>query len=330
MITERMFVIAVGFALDLILGDPHFLYHPVQAMGAVIKGTVKRLQRILRLSPEREEDIRRKQIAGGILVAVVLALSVGVPAAALLLAGRVHPVCRVILECIMCYQVLAMKSLRVESMKVYKALRTGDLEASRHAVSMIVGRDTDRLTAEGVTKAAVETVAENTSDGEIAPLLFLFVLGPLGGFFYKAVNTMDSMVGYKNDTYRYLGTCAAKLDDWINFLPARLAAVAMIAVSFPLGMDGRNALRIFRRDRLRHSSPNSAQTESVCAGALCIQLAGDAWYFGQLYHKPTIGDPIRPVETEDIRRANRLLYAASFLVFAAGMLILFALSSLTL
>lgn len=315
---ERAIIICAAFVLDLILGDPVFLWHPVRGIGFLITFFEKLLRKLFRISSEKEAHKGRKRAAGAILVVLVLIFSLGIPAAFLYLAECVHPYLRFVLEIWMCYQMLAMKSLKAESMKVYDALLTGDMDRSRKAVSMIVGRDTERLTKEGVIKAAVETVAENTSDGVIAPLLFLFLFGALGGFFYKAVNTMDSMIGYKNDTYRYFGTAAAKLDDILNFIPARISAGAMIGAAFISGMDFKNAVRIFRRDRYNHASPNSAQTEAVCAGALDVQLAGDAWYFGQLTHKPVIGDDIRPVEPEDIRRANRLLYGTSFLVFAAG------------
>lgn len=315
---ERAIIICAAFVLDLILGDPVFLWHPVRGIGFLITFFEKILRKLFRISADREAHKGRKRSAGAILVILVLSFSVGIPAAFLYLAGCVHPYLRFALEIWMCYQMLAMKSLKVESMKVYDALLTGDMDRARKAVSMIVGRDTERLTKEGITKAAVETVAENTSDGVIAPLLFLFLFGGLGGFFYKAVNTMDSMIGYKNDTYRYFGTAAAKLDDILNFIPARISACAMIGAAFFLRMDFKNAARIFRRDRYNHASPNSAQTEAVCAGALDVQLAGDAWYFGKLTRKPVIGDDIRPVEPEDIRRANRLLYGTSLLVFAAG------------
>jgi adenosylcobinamide-phosphate synthase len=319
---ERVGIISIGFLLDLLFGDPYWLYHPVQAVGALIRVVENGLQRVFSFSLDREADKGKKRFAGGILVCVVLLCSVGTPALLLFAAKQIHPVLCFVLQCVMCYQMLAMKSLRVESKKVYTALKTGDIEKSRQAVSMIVGRDTEKLTEEGITKAAVETVAENTSDGVIAPLLFMLLFGVLGGFFYKAVNTMDSMVGYQNDRYCYLGSCAARLDDVLNFVPARVSAGAMLFASFLFRMNWKNAVKIFRRDRYCHASPNSAQTEAVCAGALSIQLAGDAYYFGILYHKPTIGDALRPVEAEDILRANRLLYGTSFLVWGAGVLCL--------
>ena len=213
----------------------------------------------------------------------------------------------------MCYQILATKSLKVESMKVYDELAKNDLPSARKAVSMIVGRDTKDLTFSGVAKAAVETVAENTSDGIIAPMIFIAIGGAPMGFFYKAINTMDSMVGYKNEKYMNFGRFAAKLDDVVNYLPARISAYQMILSSFFLRYDYKNAFKIYKRDRYNHASPNSAQTESVCAGALDIQLAGNAYYFGKLYEKPTIGDNIREINYDDIKKANRLLYCTSFI-----------------
>ena len=219
-------------------------------------------------------------------------------------------------EGFMCYQILAVKSLKTESDKVYRALKEEGIEAGRNAVSMIVGRDTDSLDEVGVTKAAVETVAENTSDGVIAPLFYMMIGGAVLGFAYKAINTMDSMIGYKNEKYQYFGTAAARLDDAANYIPARLSAWLMIGAAGILGLDWRNAIRIYQRDRHNHKSPNAAQTESVMAGALDIRLAGNAWYFGKLYEKPSIGDAIRAVEPEDIRRSHKLLYGTA--VLAAG------------
>lgn len=324
---ERIAMVSIAMLLDLLFGDPYWLYHPVRAIGALITFVEKILRRLFRISDQREEDIWKKRFAGGCLVLIVLSVSVAVPMAILQAADRINRYVRFALMCFMCYQMLAMKSLRTESMKVFRALQENDIEKARRAVSMIVGRDTDRLTEEGVTRAAVETVAENTSDGVIAPLLFMMVFGVAGGFFYKAVNTMDSMLGYKNDTYCYFGTCAAKLDDVMNFIPARISAVAMILVSYLLGcfvkvIDGKHAVQIFERDRYKHASPNSAQTEAVCAGALSIELAGDAFYFGKLYQKPTIGDALRKITPDDIRYANQLLYGTGFLVWGAGVLVM--------
>lgn len=304
---QSLAALIIGSILDFILGDPRGLWHPVQGIGWVIS----RLERILRrIFPSGKTGERW---AGGLLVILTLLISVGLPALLLLLLSFMHPLLSFLLSCIFCWQMLAAKSLRVESMKVQEALEQEGLEAGRRAVSMIVGRDTRDLTEEGVIKAAVETVAENTSDGVTAPLFYMILAGPLGGIAYKAVNTMDSMVGYKNETYQYFGTCAARLDDAANFIPARLSALFMIAAAFLAGYDGKNAWRIFKRDRKKHKSPNAAHTEAVMAGALNVRLAGDAWYFGKLFKKPFIGDDIRPVERQDIARACRLEYATALL-----------------
>ena len=320
--TERICIISAAFVLDMIFGDPYWLYHPVRLIGAAVGRTEQILWNILHICPEREVDRRKKKIAGLILVIIVLCLSTGVPLLLLLALQQIHPWLRIVAETFMCYQLLAMKSLKTESMKVYAALKAGDVEKARHAVSMIVGRDTEALTEEGIVKAAVETVAENTSDGVIAPMLFMMLFGVAGGFFYKAANTMDSMVGYKNDRYLYFGRCAARLDDLLNLIPARVSAAGMIAASFFLRLDWKNAVKIYRRDRYSHASPNSAHTEAVCAGALSVQLAGDAYYFGKLCRKPFIGDALRCIEIEDIKLANRLLYGVSFIIWALGVLII--------
>lgn len=313
--------LCVGFVLDALFGDPHFLWHPVQGIGKLIEWMEKLLFSLFHLSSEREKDKGRKRVAGVILVVVVLLAFTGITILLLLAAGKIHPWLKFGLESVICYQMLAMKSLRIESMKVYDAVKNKGLEEARHAVAMIVGRDTQNLTEEGVIRAAVETVAENTSDGVIAPMFYMFLLGPAGGVFYKTVNTMDSMIAYKNDRYCYFGTAAARLDDILNFIPARLAAFLMLAAAFFLGFDVKNAWRIYRRDRHKHASPNSAQTEAVCAGALNVQLAGDACYFGKPVHKPVIGDAGRDIQVQDIKRANDMLYVASFMMMAIGILI---------
>lgn len=340
---QHMIALCIGFGLDFLLGDPHFLWHPVRGIGKLIEWLERQLYCLFRLREERELDKGKKAVAGGILAISVIVICVGTTAGLLWLLGKIHPWLKLMMESIICYQMLAAKSLKMESMKVHDALKAAhlqkedlsqteiqeavsesgavqeiNLQQARHAVSMIVGRDTDKLSEEGIIKAAVETVAENTSDGEIAPLFYMLLFGPVGGVFYKTVNTMDSMIGYRNDRYCYFGTVAARMDDILNFLPARIAALGMIVVSFLLGLDGKNAWCIFKRDRYQHKSPNSAQTEAVCAGALNVQLAGDAYYFGQLTQKPTIGDANRKVEVEDIKSANRLMYGTSILVFVVG------------
>lgn len=310
-----LIAILAGFALDLLAGDPHWLYHPVRLVGKLISA----LESLLRRCFPRTE--RGERTAGFFLVILVPAVTGGIAWLLLWAAGRVSPWLAFALEMIMSYQLFAVRALRDESMKVYRELKKPDLEKARYAVSMIVGRDTQRLDEAGVTKAAVETVAENTSDGIIAPMFYMAIGGPVLGWIYKSINTMDSMVGYKNDKYLNFGRYAAKLDDAVNFIPARVSAFMMI-ISCPLcRFDARGAAKIFVRDRFNHASPNSAQTEAVMAGALGVQLAGDAWYFGKLYKKKTIGNDGRPVEPEDIPRANRLLYVSATLSLAVFLLI---------
>ena len=306
----HMTAFLLGFLLDLLLGDPYWLPHPVRLIG---KGITK-TEALLR--PAGKMRTNRQELQGGRRLVVIVLLATTLLAALLLFgAYALHPCLGLLVETIMTYQILAVKCLKVESMKVYHCLKEQGLEEARGAVSMIVGRDTAQLDAEGVTKAADETVAENTSDGIIAPMLYTAIGGPVLGFFYKAVNTMDSMIGYKNERYLYFGRGAAKLDDVMNYIPARISAYLMIAAAFCGGKcyDGRRAYIIYKRDNRNHASPNSAQTESVCAGALGIQLAGDASYFGKLVHKPYIGDAVRRVEAEDIKRAGRLMYLTAFL-----------------
>ena len=296
-----------GFILDLIFGDPLWLPHPVRLIGWLIAALERILRKLFSQNPKSEFT------AGVILWIVVTGVSTAVPFAILLLCGRIHPLLRLAVEAGMCYQILAVKALKNESMKVYGELKKGSLEGARKMVSMIVGRDTQNLSELQVAKAAVETVAENTSDGVVAPLIYLALGGAPLGFFYKAVNTMDSMIGYRNDRYLYFGRFAAKMDDLANYVPARISGWLMIAAAYLLHLDGKHAAAIYRRDRNKHDSPNSAHTEAVCAGALNVQLAGDAYYFGKLHKKQTLGDDIRSVCYDDIVKANRMMCATAIL-----------------
>ena len=303
-----------GFALDLLLADPAWMPHPVVYMGKAISA----LEGFLR--PRLPQTPRGELLGGAILAAALPAGTFAAAAGARALANKLNPKLGLALETVWCWQALALRGLAQESAAVQRELERGDLPAARKAVGRIVGRDTQELTAEGVTKAAVETVAENFSDGVAAPLFYMLLGGAPLALAYKAVNTMDSMVGYKNDRYLYFGRAAAKLDDLANLAPARLAALCWVGAAYLTGQDGRNAWNIWRRDRRNHASPNSAQTESACAGALGVQLAGPASYFGKTVDKPTIGDPRRAVEPADIGRANRMLYGAAGLALGAGLL----------
>ena len=312
---NHIIALGAGFLLDLLIGDPKWLYHPICLVGNLIGAAEKGIRKILPKTPGAE-------LAGGFIeVLLVCSLCFGIPAAVLGVLYRYVPAAGLILETFWCYQLLAARSLKDESMKVYDRLKNGTLDEARSAVSMIVGRDTKALSAAGVTKAAVETVAENTSDGVVAPAFYMAVGGAPLMFLYKGINTMDSMLGYKNEKYLYFGRCAAKLDDLANYIPARISGWMMVAASaFGREFSAKQAARIYRRDRRNHASPNSAQTEAAMAGALQVQLAGDAYYFGKLYKKPTIGDDTRPIEAEDIARANRLMIRTSALSTAVFLL----------
>ncbi len=301
-----------GFVLDALFGDPAWLPHPVVYMGKAISKLEKFLRPRLPKTPQGE-------LLGGAIVAFCL------PVGTFLLTGlvcwgaaRLHPLLGLAVQMFWCGQALAARGLVQESTNVYKELKKPDLPGARKAVSRIVGRDTAELTAEGVTKAAVETVAENASDGVIAPLLYMLIGGAPLALTYKAINTMDSMLGYKNEKYLYFGRVPAKLDDAANYIPSRLAGLLWVAAAAFTHNDAKGAWKIWRRDRRNHASPNSAQTESACAGALGVQLAGPAYYFGEYYAKPTIGDALRPIEPEDILRANQMMYVASSFALAWG------------
>jgi len=302
--------LCMGFLIDLVIGDPQGWPHIVRGMGLLI-GALERLF----------YPLSNKRLGGMLLTFAMLLVCTAAPIALLHAAFRLSPWFYFTLETLFCWQLLAAKSLRVESGKVYAALKAKDLRGARKAVAMIVGRDTQNLDEAGVTRAAVETVAENTSDGVAAPLFYIMLGGAPLGCLYKAANTMDSMIGYKSERYLDFGRFAAKLDDALNFVPSRLSALLMVLAARLCRMDAKNALRIWRRDRLKHASPNSAQTESVMAGALRVRLAGNAYYFGKLYEKPYIGDDLRPIEAGDIRRSRKLLYVTGALMLALALIV---------
>ena len=305
--------ILLGFILDTIIGDPYKLPHPIRWIGSFISILEKLCRKIARKNT-------MLMILGAILAIVVISVSGGITLLVLKLSSF-NKYAYTTVSAVICYYMLAGKSLKTESMKVYKAFENNDTEGARKAVSMIVGRDTQSLTKEGIIKAAVETVAENSSDGVIAPLIYMLIFGPVGGVVYKAVNTMDSMIGYVEEKYFYIGKFAAKLDDVLHYIPARVSGILVIISAFVLRYDYKNAFRIFKRDRRKHASPNSAQTESAMAGALGVQLAGDATYFGVVHKKPYIGDKNREIENEDIKRANDIMYTMTIICLIVGLVI---------
>lgn len=301
-----------GFALDLLLGDPAWLTpaHPVVLMGSAIRA----LERFLR--PRFPQTARGEFCAG-------LVLTLGMSAGTYILCKLIlrlllllSPALAFAAETVWCWQALALRDLRTEALRVQTALENGTLAEARLAVSRIVGRDTGALDAKGVARAAVETVAENFADGVIAPLFYMLLGGAPLALCYKAVNTMDSMLGYKNERYLHFGRASARLDDGANYIPARLAALLLVAAALLTGEDAASALRIWRRDRRRHPSPNSAQCEAAMAGALGLRLCGPAVYFGQLHDKPWLGDARREIVPGDIRRACRLDCAGGLLGLA--------------
>ena len=305
----RMALLAavIGFALDLILGDPGIIPHPVVLIGKLISFFEKVLRGIF------PKTVKGENAAGLVLWILVCAATLFITWGILIACGLVSPWLRLAAESILCWLILAVRSLKTESMKVYYALKEAGLDSGRYAVSMIVGRDTERLDETRVIKACVETIAENSSDGVIAPLFFMMIGGAPLGMLYKAVNTMDSMLGYVEEPYKNIGLVPAKMDDVFNFIPARISAFLMLGAGAFLKLDVKNGWRIFKRDRYNHASPNSAQTESCCAGLLRVRLAGDAWYHGVLHKKKFIGDDLRPITLEDIPLTCRLMYVTAFL-----------------
>ena len=339
MVLEHLIGFTLGVLLDRVIGDPQGFPHPIRLIGALIGWLDRKLNKEAERSSGSEDhvslesakkDQRKLIFFGAITWIIVVFATLAVVAVILFGAYRIHVVCGVIVEAILTCYILAAKSLSDESMKVYRAMETADgddLTDARKALSMIVGRDTENLGEAAITRAVVETIAENTSDGIIAPLIYTFLGGPVLGFAYKAVNTMDSMLVYHSDRYEYFGKFAAKMDDVFNYIPARLSALMMVAAAFAGGKDysGKRAFLVFKRDRYNHKSPNSAQTESVCAGALGVRLGGDSSYFGKMVHKPYIGDDTRPIERDDIKRAAKLMFLTEYLwvavLLAVGILL---------
>jgi adenosylcobinamide-phosphate synthase len=309
--------LVAGILLDQLIGDPHFMPHPIRAIGRIISFLEKSF--LGDLDADEARDYRREKKRGALLWFIVMTVVIAVTLVVIILAYRIMVIVGIIVESILTCYILAARSLSRESMKVCKDIERGDISAARTSLSMIVGRDTECLDEDEIVKAAVETVAENTSDGVTGPIFYTAIGGPVLGMAYKAVNTMDSMLGYRNERYEHFGCFSAKADDFFGFIPSRFSAVLMIAAAYMLGVfskdySGKRALKIWKRDRLNHSSPNSAQTESVCAGALGLKLGGTHLYRGVKVEKPTIGDEIRRAETRDIKRAGRLMFMTEALM----------------
>jgi adenosylcobinamide-phosphate synthase len=297
--------LGLGIILDQIIGDPHSLPHPIRAIGNFIAFLEKKLW--------DGRDAKKDKRKGTLLWLIVVLTVMAVTFCIIFISYRINNFLGILAETVLTCYILAARSLCRESMAVHRNLEKGDIAAARFSLSMIVGRDTDCLLEEEIAKAAVETVAENTSDGVIAPLLYTALGGPVLGMAYKAVNTMDSMLGYHNERYENFGFFAAKADDFFNYIPSRISALFMIAGSFLLKVfskdySAKDAFKIWIRDRYNHKSPNSAQTESVCAGALGLRLGGTHLYKGVPVEKPTIGDETRKTTSADIKRANGLMF----------------------
>ncbi len=299
-----------AFILDQIFGDPRNFPHPVVVIGKLISAMERFTRKVF-------PKTNKGELAAGAFTWVIVAtVSFAVPFIALVLLAKVNVWAAFALNTFWSYQIFASKSLKEQSMLVYRYLEAEDLPNSRKYLSWIVGRDTSELDPEEITKAVVETVAENTSDGVTAPMLYMMILGAPLGMLYKAINTMDSMLGYKNDRYMYFGRIPAKIDDVANFIPARITGLLMCLTAPLIGLDGRNAYRIYKRDRLKHLSPNSGHLEAACAGAMHIMLGGDSYYFGKLVEKASLGDPDREVRITDIPLSIKMMYASSLAMLA--------------
>ncbi len=317
MLLYSTLAIIIGFLLDLTIGDPRGWPHLVRLLGALISTLEKALY-----------NYGRKRQAGTILVTTVLFVSAAVSLAILATAWLLSPWFYLVVTSLLCWQILAARSLAEESKPVYYALRNQDLSASRRKLAMIVGRDTSALEEPDVVRATVETIAENTTDGIVAPLFYFMLGGVPAAIIYKAINTMDSMLGYKNDRYREFGRRAALLDDIANYLPARISALIMLSACAASGFSASGAWKIWRRDRRKHKSPNAGQTEAVMAGALGIALGGASRYGGVLIEKPVLGDPLRTAEIEDIKRAQTIMWWTT--VFALVLVLVYRASLILL
>jgi len=305
-------LLLAAFVLDLLIADPRGWPHPVVWIGRLIS---------VGETPLREQI--KDEYWGGLLLVLLVVGATGLSALlALTLAGAVAGWLQLLLSLWLAASCLALRGLHRESQPVIEALQRGELDAARQALAMIVGRDTAQLDAAGILRATVETLAENAADGVIAPLFYLCLGGPVAGLLYKAVNTLDSMIGYKNQRYLHFGRVAARLDDLLNWFPARLTGLLLVAAAWLNGMDGPGAWCMMRRDAKQHLSPNAGWPEAAAAGALGLQLGGDAFYGGDYVEKATFGEPLRPIVIADYGRMLRLLYTTALLGLLPGLLLL--------
>lgn len=301
----------MAFLLDLVAGDPQWFPHPVRLLGQYIHG-FEHLVRRRRLGPTGW------RISGIVLTVTTVGLAYLAVWGILRGCAAVHSGLAQAVNIVFLWTCLAPRCLQQEAARIARTLRTGNLTLARQQLALIVGRDTAPLDESGIVRAVVETVAENTSDGVIAPLFYMCLGGAPLAMAYKAVNTLDSMVGYRKEFYREFGWCAAKTDDAVNYLPARLTAGLLWLAAGLLRLDFKNCARIIRRDRRNHLSPNSAYPEAAVAGALGVRLGGANYYFGKLVTKPLIGDGLVPLRPDQISLTNRLMYGATVIGLALG------------
>ncbi|ETI88654.1 cobalamin biosynthesis protein [Clostridium butyricum] len=306
--------LTIGFILDLLIGDPNNPFHPVRGIGLLASKLETIFRKLLKNS---------LKIAGLIVWIITIILTFAITYGIIFVCMKINKYLGVIVQGIIIYFCISAKGLVVEGYKVIKYLNEGNIEKSRKQLSYIVGRDTESLDSKGITRAVIETIAENMSDGVIAPILFAGIFGAAGSMAYKAVNTMDSMFGYKNDKYIEFGYFPAKLDDLFNYIPARVTGILIIISSFFLKRDYKNSLKIYKRDRYNHTSPNSAHPEAAMAGALDIQLGGANYYFGKIVEKPVIGDKIKEIEINDVKKTAEILYLSAGMGFILMVIIKF-------
>ncbi|MGG7144511.1 cobalamin biosynthesis protein [Clostridium nigeriense] len=304
--------LTIGYLLDLIIGDPQNPIHPIRLIGSLCKKLEKIFRKILKNSLK----------IAGLLTWIFSVLIVYLVSCYIVkISFSINHIVGIVISGIMIYFTISTKALKVEGLKVIKFLLKDDIEGARNQLSYIVGRDTKSLDKEGILRAVVETIAENMSDGVVAPIFYAGLLGAHFAFVYKAVNTMDSMFGYKNDKYKDFGFFPAKLDDVFNYIPARLTGYLIVLASFILRLDYKNSYKIYHRDKSNHSSPNSAHPEAAVAGALGLKLGGANYYFGKLVEKPTIGDEIKKINIDDVNKTNNILYLVSFLSYLIAMIL---------